>query len=356
MSVTSTDNQILYTGSGTTGPFDFDFKCFATTDLLVQKLTIATEAIVDLTETTDYSVALDEDGTGAVTLVAVLSSAYKLVITRVLPLTQEVAYVEGDKFPAVTHEEALDRAAMRDQQLQEQIDRCIIANPGTDVPTIADLNAAVTAAELAETNAEAAEAAAVIAQAAAEAAAASLSFASKEEAEAGTINTKGMTPLRTAEAIAALGGATKCTGEEIDTGTVDDKFATPKAIADSALVSETAWTDYSAVSTIVGFSSFTYKKIYTEKLGGRCFFQALLAGVSDSTATTFTLPYAINAGTGSVFGGVIMQVADNGTTKTTACRFYVNGSTVSCFTDMNAGVWTASGSKSVQLNGDYKIA
>lgn len=165
MSVSSTDNQVIYTGSGTTGPFDFDFKCFVSSDLLVQKLTIATEAIVDLTETTDYSVTIDEDGTGHIDTVVAVTSAYKLIITRQLPLTQEVSYVENDKFPSSSHEEALDRAAMRDQQLQEQIDRCVKSSPGVAVPTIESINAAVsaaqaaqTAAELAETNAETAEA------------------------------------------------------------------------------------------------------------------------------------------------------------------------------------------------------
>jgi hypothetical protein len=182
MSVTSTDNQVIYTGSGTTGPFDFDFKVFETSELKIEKFTIATETSVTLTETTDYSVALDGDGTGAVTLVAVLSSAYKLIITRELPLTQEVAYVEGDKFPATTHEEALDRAAMRDQQLQEQLDRCVKVTAGSSTTpdelidsletAVAGAVAAKTAAETAETNAELAETNAEAAQAAAEAAAA----------------------------------------------------------------------------------------------------------------------------------------------------------------------------------------
>jgi len=181
MSVTSTDNQVIYTGSGTTGPFDFDFKIFESSDLKIEKFTIATNASVLLTETTDYTVAIDGDGTGAVTLVAVLSSAYKLIITRTLPLTQEVEYVEGDKFPSTTHEEALDRGAMIDQQLQEQIDRCVKVVAGSSTnpdDLIDDINTAVlaaqaaqTAAELAETNAETAKANAEIAETNAEAAA-----------------------------------------------------------------------------------------------------------------------------------------------------------------------------------------
>jgi hypothetical protein len=46
-------------------------------------------------------------------------------ILRVLPLTQTVDYVPYDAFPAQTHEGALDKLTMIDQQLQEQIDRAL---------------------------------------------------------------------------------------------------------------------------------------------------------------------------------------------------------------------------------------
>jgi hypothetical protein len=179
MSVSSTDNQIIYTGSGTTGPFDFDFKVYRTSDLLVQKLLIATEVVTDLTETTDYTVALDVDGTGSVTTVAVVASTYKLIITRSLPITQEITYVENDKFPSATHEEGLDRGVMIDQQLQEQIDRCVkvVAGSATNPDQlIDDLNTASTAAVAAAADAVIAQSAAEAAQVAAAASAASINF------------------------------------------------------------------------------------------------------------------------------------------------------------------------------------
>ena len=171
MSVSSTDNQVIYTGTGTTGPFDFDFRVYATSDLLVQKLVIATEVISTLTETTDYVVTVDEDGTGYITTVAAVTSTYKLIISRVLPLTQEVTYVENDKFPAATHEEALDRSRMIDQQLQEQIDRCVKVPAGSTLDVdqlVTSVTEAAGAAETAQVLAEAAQAAAEVAQAAAE--------------------------------------------------------------------------------------------------------------------------------------------------------------------------------------------
>jgi hypothetical protein len=504
MSVSSTDNQIIYTGSGTTGPFDFDFRIFETSDLLVQKLTIATEAIVTLTETTDYSVTLDEDGTGSVTTVAIVTSSYKLIITRTLPLTQEVTYVEYDKFPSTSHEEALDRSRMIDQQLQEQISRCIIANPGTDVPTIADLNAAVTAAELAETNAEAAEVAAELAQAAAEAAAATLTFASKAEAEAGTINTKGMTPLRTAEAIAAqvlspikgdgtvnptnllsngdfeswsagaaaapdgwtLSGAgasvaknttaaylkigtasvtvtragTDCflylethksslnnigyikgrvltlgcwvyasvagrarigivdsvgatyssyhTGDstfqwltvtrtidasatgvssylQVDTGNTTAAFDGAICVEGSSAFAfspkpaeEGVWADYSAVSTIVGWASFTAKQIYTKKIGKTVFVTFYVGGTSDANSVSFSLPYVSHATLGT-FQGPNALVQDNSVNLTTPGRVLMaaNGNAVIVYKDCGgSNVFTTSGGKVVAGQFSYESA
>jgi hypothetical protein len=51
-----------------------------------------------------------------------------------------------------------------------------------------------------------------------------------------------------------------------------------------------AWTDYSATSTIVGWSSYTTKQIYYKKIGKTVFVSYYLGGASNSTATSFTLP------------------------------------------------------------------
>jgi hypothetical protein len=68
MSVSSTTNKVTYTGTGTTGPFDFDFPVYVSSDIVVDKYTIATGATTTLTETTDYSVTIDSDNTGSVTI------------------------------------------------------------------------------------------------------------------------------------------------------------------------------------------------------------------------------------------------------------------------------------------------
>lgn len=141
----------------------------------------------------------------------------------------------------------------------------------------------------------------------------------------------------------------KATGADIDTGTEDAEFVTPKAIADSALVSETAWTDYSAVSTIVGWASFTTKKIYTKKIGKTVFVSFKLTGTSDSTYTTFTLPYVSANGESAI--SVAAACVDNGSVLATPSLIAMpsGGAIVYIGKDSAATVtaWTASNSKQV---------
>lgn len=160
MTITSTSNKITYTGSGTTGPFTYNFKIFEDTDLEVTKYTIADGTSETLALTTDYTVTgAGDDAGGTITLVASLSSSYRLIIRRVLPITQEIDYIANDPFPAASHEEALDRSTMINQQQQEQLDRAVLVPVGTTTDP-EDLLAQI------EANAATAEAAADTASAA----------------------------------------------------------------------------------------------------------------------------------------------------------------------------------------------
>ena len=120
---------------------------------------------------------------------------------------------------------------------------------------------------------------------------------------------------------------------------------------------EGVWADYSATSTIVGWSSFTQKSIYLKKIGKIVFVAFRFEGTSDSTSTTFTLPYtAINAT--CHFGGALVNAQDNSVTLTTASRavLLANTSTVLCFSDMSGGAWTASNNKVIQGSLWYESA
>jgi hypothetical protein len=62
-------------------------------------------------------------------------------------------------------------------------------------------------------------------------------------------------------------------------------------ITEINLLDPTDWVDYSATSTIVGWSSFTAKKIRYRVVGKLVFVTAQLTGTSNSTTTSFTLPF-----------------------------------------------------------------
>ena len=131
MTIETTANRISYTGSGTTGPFSFPYYFLADGDLTVIKTTIADGTEETLTLTTDYTVSgAGEAAGGSVTLVATLSSAYKLTIIRDPDILQPADYPANDRFPAATHEEALDRATMILQRLKDYIDRSFRLSDG----------------------------------------------------------------------------------------------------------------------------------------------------------------------------------------------------------------------------------
>lgn len=131
MTVETTTNRVSYTGSGTTGPFSVPFYFLEDDDLTVIKTAIADGTEETLALTTDYTVsgAADPDG-GSVTLVASLSSSYKLVIIRDPDRLQSAAYPRNDPFPAATHERAMDKLTMLVQRLRDLIDRSFRLSDG----------------------------------------------------------------------------------------------------------------------------------------------------------------------------------------------------------------------------------
>jgi len=132
MTVTTTTNRMPpYAGDGSQTIFPFTFKIFVNTDLRVY-LTNVLGVKTLLTLTTHYSVsgAGSESG-GNVTMVTPPATGETLTIIRQLPLTQETDYTEADKFPAQSHENALDRQTMISQQLDDKFNRVPILSEVT---------------------------------------------------------------------------------------------------------------------------------------------------------------------------------------------------------------------------------
>ena len=112
---------------------------------------------------------------------------------------------------------------------------------------------------------------------------------------------------------------------------------------------EGVWTDYFGSSTIVGWSNET-GTIYTKKIGNTVFVKYNLAGTSDSTLATFTLPYAASEPTISLVRTVnVGNQANVGVCTITA-------STVDVKKDIASFGFTASNPKTVQGQFFYEAA
>lgn len=130
MAISSTKKKIIYTCAIGTTVYAYDFKILDDDHLVVEKYLIATAALTTLTKTTDYTVSgVGVEAGGNVTLNVALANTYKLIIRRVVPLTQESDYVPNDPLPTEVLEEDLDKSVMIDQQLSEQIERAVLQDP-----------------------------------------------------------------------------------------------------------------------------------------------------------------------------------------------------------------------------------
>lgn len=126
MSVQNETNRVQYWGNAsavTAYPVPFYF--FESRDLRVV-VTDADGADSELTEGSDYSVTGEgnENG-GAVLTVMAVPAASRVTIFREVEAIQTTVYEENGEFPAKTHERALDRQTMLNQQNARAFDRAL---------------------------------------------------------------------------------------------------------------------------------------------------------------------------------------------------------------------------------------
>ena len=110
------------------------------------------------------------------------------------------------------------------------------------------------------------------------------------------------------------------------------------------------WADYKSTSTIVGWTS-TSGYIYYLKIGTMVFVQYSLSGTSNSTSTTFTLPYA-----SAILGYGVGISSDSGGANAPGLISIAASSTVTLYSTINSGAWTGSGTKAVYGQFFYQTA
>jgi hypothetical protein len=126
--INNVTRRVVYAASGT-GPYNFTFEILAAADIAVFK----DDAL--LTLTTDYTVTINANGTGSITLVATPTGATQIAIVGNRTIQRTTDFVTGGDFFANTLNDELDQQTIFAQQNAEGLGRTLTA-PQTDPTTI----------------------------------------------------------------------------------------------------------------------------------------------------------------------------------------------------------------------------
>ena len=125
--ISNVPRRVVYAASGV-GPYAFTFEILAQTDIEVYK------GDTLLTLTTDYTVTINANGTGSVTLVSTAGTD-QIAIVGARAIQRTTDFTTGGDFFANSVNDELDSLTIFAQQNQEGLDRALIA-PQTDPLTI----------------------------------------------------------------------------------------------------------------------------------------------------------------------------------------------------------------------------
>jgi len=140
MTVSTAESRVQFEADGTTTDFPFNFLVLAKDDILVFETNttgaaldgIAPNGTQQAVRGTDFTVTLNSPG-GTVSFAAAPSDGIVVTLQRSTSPLQEIDYVPNDPFPAETHESGLDRAALRDQEIREDVARALKYQTGDDL-------------------------------------------------------------------------------------------------------------------------------------------------------------------------------------------------------------------------------
>jgi|TARA_B100000212_G_scaffold269490_1_gene208839 hypothetical protein len=193
MTIATEVKRVVQVGTGSTPNFTFNAPVDSVDALEVFTLVLATGVQTKQTRggsgTYDYTVTINSATKFAtITLNNNLPTTHRIVILRDVAITQQVDYVEGDPFPAETHEGALDKLTTIATMLSEQVDRSlkVVESSATTGLTMTELvankalvvNSAGTGVEMGPTTTEISAAATAASNAAASESAAAASATS----------------------------------------------------------------------------------------------------------------------------------------------------------------------------------
>jgi hypothetical protein len=127
MTISTTTLRNSYSGNGSTTAFAYTYPINTTSEItVIERSALSVETVkAEGTGSANYGIADNGSAGGTVTMVTAPAAGTTLIILRNTSLTQETDYVANDPFPAETHEDALDKLQMQNQELQEELDRSI---------------------------------------------------------------------------------------------------------------------------------------------------------------------------------------------------------------------------------------
>lgn len=137
MSVPAGTARVIYYGTGSPGPFPFNFKLYATTHLRVVKTVDGVDTVLAIN--TDYVVSIAADFNSATILLVddlegdgTAENSEQLTLVRNPPISQLTQWPRNDPFPSETHERAADLAVMLIDRLNEQLGRSLLLPESSD--------------------------------------------------------------------------------------------------------------------------------------------------------------------------------------------------------------------------------
>jgi len=127
MTISTTTILNSYSGNGSTTAFAYTFPINTTSEItVIERSATGTETVKsEGTGSTNYGIADNGASGGTITMVTAPASGTTLLIRRNTSFTQETDYVANDPFPAETHEDALDKLQMQNQELEEELNRSL---------------------------------------------------------------------------------------------------------------------------------------------------------------------------------------------------------------------------------------
>ena len=128
--ISDVTRRVVYTGSAGVGPYSFSFEILTNTDIAVYKDTTL------LTLTTDYTVTINANGTGSVTLIVAATAGNNITLVGDRAIARATDFVTGGDLFANSLNDEFDSLVIFSQQTDEKAERGLKA-PVTD-PT--DIN------------------------------------------------------------------------------------------------------------------------------------------------------------------------------------------------------------------------